>query len=129
MMKRKRGGIGEGKPGEDAVCTWLVERGHVILDRNWHYGHLEIDIVSVAPDGIHFVEVKSRRGPVDVAPEEGVTLRKQRRVARAAAAWLARPDRPKLPEMEAFMDVAAVTFLPDRTEIAWFPAAFVPIFV
>ena len=55
---RGRGALG--KHGEDDVCQFLIERGHTILDRNWRSGHLEIDIVTLAPDGIHFVEVKSR---------------------------------------------------------------------
>ena len=127
MMKRKRGGIGEGKPGEDAVCTWLVERGHVILDRNWHYGHLEIDIVSVAPDGIHFVEVKSRTAPLMAQPEENVGYRKQARIATAARRYLALRDDRLLGEMEVWLDVAAVTFTGEKGEITWFPGAYVPI--
>lgn len=37
-----------GKQGEDEVCQYLIRHGHTILDRNWRYGHLEIDIVTLA---------------------------------------------------------------------------------
>ena len=68
---RGRGALG--KHGEDDVCQFLIERGHTILDRNWRSGHLEIDIVTLAPDGIHFVEVKSRVAPVQGEPQDAVT--------------------------------------------------------
>ena len=48
-----------GRRGEDIVCDYLVDRGHTILERNWRWGHLEIDIISINNIGIHFVEVKS----------------------------------------------------------------------
>ena len=53
-----------GQTGEDVACDFLLSRGHHILDRNWRAGHLELDIVSEAPDGLHFVEVKARTAPV-----------------------------------------------------------------
>ena len=40
-----------GRTGEDAACRYLTEQGHTILERNWRSGHLEIDIISLAPDG------------------------------------------------------------------------------
>lgn len=45
-----------GRHGEDETCQYLIDHGHTILERNWRYGHLEIDIISLAGDGIHFVE-------------------------------------------------------------------------
>ena len=50
-----------GKKGEDIACRLLEEKGHTILERNWRSGHLEIDIISLDQDGIHFVEVKAYR--------------------------------------------------------------------
>ena len=65
-----------GKAGEDEVCKFLISKGHTILDRNWRCGHLEIDIISLAPDGIHFAEVKSRTAPVQGEPEDAVNAAK-----------------------------------------------------
>ena len=50
-----------GQQGEDIACAFLEGLGHQILERNWRSGHLEIDIISLGADGIHFVEVKTRR--------------------------------------------------------------------
>ena len=49
-----------GKAGEYVACGFLRSMGHIILERNWRSGHLEIDIISLDRDGIHFVEVKTR---------------------------------------------------------------------
>ena len=57
-----------GRRGEDIACKYLLDHGHTVVDRNWRSGHLEIDIVTVDPAGLHFVEVKSRVAPVQAAP-------------------------------------------------------------
>ena len=68
-------GRGEfGRRGEDEACMYLVSQGHTILERNWRCGHLEIDVITLAGDGIHFVEVKSRMVPVQGRPEEAVRI-------------------------------------------------------
>lgn len=115
-----------GRAGEDISCRYLVDCGHAILDRNWRAGHLEIDIVSMDRDGIHFVEVKSRTVPFEARPQESVTRLKQRRLCAAAERYLAGKDR-RLPEnVECHFDIVAVIFGRDRTEISFFPDAFVP---
>ena len=65
-----------GKKGEEIVCRWLTDHGHTILERNWRYGHLEIDIISYDRSGIHFVEVKSRKTPFEAEPQDCVTTPK-----------------------------------------------------
>lgn len=77
-----------GRHGEDETCQYLIDHGHTILERNWRYGHLEIDIISLAGDGIHFVEVKSRTAPVQGEPQEAVTASKQRHIASAAGKYM-----------------------------------------
>ena len=42
--KNSRGELG--RLGEDIACRYLENLGHTILDRNWRWGHLEIDIIS-----------------------------------------------------------------------------------
>ena len=116
-----------GRQGEELVCQYLIEQGHSIVERNWRCGHLEVDIISVARDGIHFVEVKSRTAPLMAQPEENVGYRKQARIATAARRYLALRDDRLLGEMEVWLDVAAVTFTGEKGEITWFPGAYVPI--
>ena len=83
-------GRGEfGRRGEDEACMYLVSQGHTILERNWRCGHLEIDVITLAGDGIHFVEVKSRMVPVQGRPEEAVNAAKQRKIVAAARRYMA----------------------------------------
>lgn len=48
-----------GAKGEDLVTSYLVSRGHTILDRNYYRKWGEIDIVSQLDRKIHFIEVKT----------------------------------------------------------------------
>ena len=77
-----------GKRGEDIACEMLQGMGHTILERNWRSGHLEIDIISFDPDGIHFVEVKTRMQSIQAPPQENVDRTKQRRITKAALGFL-----------------------------------------
>jgi putative endonuclease len=118
-----------GRRGEDVACGFLSGLGHTIIGRNLREGHLEIDIVSLDRNGVHFVEVKSRVAPVAAAPEENVTAGKQRRIAEAAARWLRTArDKRLSSEMEINFDVVAVTFERGEERVEWFPNAWYPMF-
>jgi len=118
-----------GRKGEDIVCQYLTELGHTILDRNWRSGHLELDIVSLASDGLHFVEVKSRKAPVMAAPQENVGPVKQRRIATAASRYLALKDKRLPQDLDAWLDVAAVTFDSEGARVEYFPNAYTPMYL
>ena len=117
-----------GRKGEDMVCAFLQGKGHTILERNWRSGHLEIDIISFNEEGIHFVEVKTRRLNIQAPPQENVDSLKQIRIARAATRFL--NTRKGLPygNHECLFDVAAVTFDRDTAHLEWFPQAYIPIY-
>ena len=115
-----------GRRGEDIAAAYLVEAGHTVLARNWRAGHLEIDIISMAADGIHFVEVKSRVLPAAAAPEENVGLSKRRRLVAAAARWLGSSG---MTDTDCVFDVISVVFDGDRYDVRYFPQAFIPLFI
>lgn len=118
-----------GRRGEEAACRFLTERGHVILERNWRSGHLEIDIISLSSDGLHIVEVKTRVAPVEAAPEENVRYGKQRHLVAAAQRYLHDKDDARLSGLEVFFDIIAITLDEGTEQIAYFPQAFLPIYV
>lgn len=118
-----------GKLGEDIACRLLEGKGHVILERNWRSGHLEIDIISYDPSGIHFVEVKTRRSNIQAPPQDNVDLTKQRRIVRAAQGYLRTRKGLPYTEMEYFFDVVAVTFRGDEYRTEWFPQAYIPLYI
>lgn len=118
-----------GKKGEDVACDMLAGRGHTILERNHRVGHLEIDIVSVSADGIHFVEVKARRESIQAPPQDNVDHVKQRRIAAAAKGYLR--SRKGLPfnGCECHFDVIAVIFKENTAQVDYFPDAYIPIYL
>lgn len=118
---------GLGRRGEDLVCKYLIDNGHTILERNWRSGHLEIDIISLDKVGIHFVEVKSRVAPLQAAPEENVDRVKQRRVTKAAGRYLGHYFADE--EIEALLDVAAVTFDGSKVYLDYFEGAYTPTYL
>jgi putative endonuclease len=91
---------------ERRAARWYRLRGWRILGTNvWAGGH-EVDLIARRGRQLRFVEVKEKRGPAYGDPREAVTDEKQRRVRRAAEAWLA--GRPELAGLEVAFDVVAV---------------------
>lgn len=115
-----------GQTGEDVACAFLLSRGHHILDRNWRAGHLELDIVTEAPDGLHFVEVKARTAPVTSALADQVNAPKQKRICAAAQQYLIKHS---LPGREVYFDIVSVLFDGQETHVRYFPQAWIPMFV
>lgn len=115
-----------GRRGEDSACEFLMGLGHTVLHRNWRTGHLEIDVVTSAPDGIHFVEVKSRVAPAAAAPEDNAGRRKLGRIAEAAGRYLRK--YPQRAEEEIWFDVVTVVFDGGKTEVEYYPGAYIPVF-
>ena len=119
-----------GRRGEDVACEFLTGKGHIIVQRNFRSGHLEIDIITLDKDGVHFVEVKSRVAPVAVSPEENVTAAKQKKVADAALRYLhTSKDKRLSADLEVSFDVVAVTFDGGGEIVEWFPNAFYPMYL
>ena len=119
-----------GRRGEDVACGFLTEKGHTVISRNYRCGHLEIDIITLDRNGVHFVEVKSRVAPVAAEPEENVTAAKQRKIADAALRFLHKSKDERLAgDLEVNFDVVAVTFDGGKEIVEWFPNAFYPVYV
>ena len=74
---------------EDYAAAYLEEQGYEILEKNYRWRGGEIDLVGRDGGCLVFVEVKYRRDSRLGAPEEAVDSRKQRRIARTAACYLA----------------------------------------
>lgn len=118
-----------GRLGEDIACGLLVKMGHSVLERNWRSGHQEIDIISYAPDGIHFVEVKTRRESIQAPPQENVDRKKQANIVKAANAFLRSGKGKPYGNHECMFDVVAVTFSGDSHTTEWIPQAYMPVYM
>ena len=118
-----------GKKGEDIACEQLQNMGHTILERNWRSGHLEIDIISVNPEGIHFVEVKTRQRSIQAPPQENVDAGKQRRLTKAALRYLHSAKGLPVRDPECIFDIIAITFEGENAYVEWIPQAFIPLYI
>ena len=81
-------------------------RGYKILGTNVWAGGNELDLIARRGRRIVFCEVKSKGGAGRGDPLEMVGPEKQRRIRRAAKAWLAR--HPELACLEMSFEVIAV---------------------
>ena len=105
-----RGKRAFGQLGEDKACAFLQAQGHRIVARNWRGSHLEVDIISEARDGLHFVEVNAL---------------KQRRISAAALKYLNETGSDR----EVFFDVVSVTLSGDESTVNYFPQAWIPMYL
>ena len=113
-----------GRAVEQAVAAYLRAHGLRIVDQNYTGGGAELDLVACepAPDGTDtyvFVEVRSRASAEHGSPLETIDANKQRRVIRAATAWLVAHELWE--RVEVRFDVVAVEHGHDPT---WIRNAF-----
>jgi putative endonuclease len=91
---------------ERRAARWYRLRGWRILGANvWAAGN-EVDLIARRGRSLRFVEVKEKRGPAFGDPAEMVGPEKQRRIRRAAEAWLAL--RPELDGLDVAFDLVSV---------------------
>ena len=67
-----------GRWGEETAVAYLRKKGYVIVERDWHSGHRDIDIIAQHEGILVFVEVKTRQNRDFVEPELAVNYQKQR---------------------------------------------------
>lgn len=78
-----------GQKGEELAAKIMREKGFRVVDMNWKFGHLEMDVIAVSRKEIAFVEVKTRTTSfAGKRPEEYVDDLKRRRMAAAANAYI-----------------------------------------
>ena len=91
---------------ERRAARWYRLRGWRVLGANvWAAGN-EVDLIVRRGRSLRFVEVKEKRGTGYGDAVEAVTPEKQRRVRRAAEAWLA--SHPEYDTLQCAFDVVAV---------------------
>lgn len=77
-----------GMEGEALAVKYFIERGYTIIHRNWVFGKLEIDIIALGNQKLHFIEVKTRNSLFFGYPEEGISRRKITNVMKAAEQYM-----------------------------------------
>jgi len=77
-----------GALGERLAAEALQRKRFEILARNWRCPLGEIDIIAREGDVIIIIEVKTRRGRRVGTPEQGVDVRKQRKLCELAQCYI-----------------------------------------
>lgn len=115
----------DGKRGEKIALQYLLNRGLRIRDRNWRCGHLELDLVMEDENLIHIIEVRSRTAPYLISPLDSVDRTKQRKIIRAASAYMKRFRIRK----EVVFDIVSVTYFENGYNIEYYEGAFFPLYI
>ena len=77
-----------GQWGEQTAALHLMHQDYQILERNWRFRHLEIDIIAEYLGEIVFVEVKTRSGGDFREARAAVDFYKRKHIMDAAQAYL-----------------------------------------
>jgi len=115
------GAQARGRAAEALAHRHLEGQGFRVVEANLRTAGGELDLVAWEGPVLVFVEVKGRGGGHAGAPEEAVDLRKRRRLAQAAQAYLASLEGT---EPLCRFDVVAVEFGKGRPVIRHLRDAF-----
>ena len=108
----------EGDAREAQARAFLIRAGLRFCAANVRYRHGELDLVMEHDEALVFIEVRYREPHDFGGAAASVTLRKQGRIARAAASFLA--DHPHWANRPCRFDVVAI----DGARIDWIRDAF-----
>jgi len=121
LFQNKKNNVTKGRLGEELALKYLVKKGYTLLAQNWFYGKIEIDLIFENQGFIVFVEVKLRHPDTLVEPHLAVNKAKQRKIVKAADAWLKERDETA----ETRFDVVAILLEPGQpAQIDHFEGAF-----
>ena len=111
-----------GNEGEAMARDYLLQQGYTIVDVNWQYGHLEIDIIAHKGNTLVFAEVKTRSSAAVLEPQMAVNQQKQRNIIRAANAYILKNRL----DFEARFDIITVVKNEKGTVVEHLPDAYGP---
>lgn len=111
-----------GNDGENIATAYLAKKGYTILDTNWRYGHLEVDIIAEHNGTVVFCEVKTRTSNTFGSPEQFVTKLKQNNLIRAANFYVTKNHCTQ----EVRFDIIGIIQKGDTSEITHLEDAFQP---
>ena len=73
-----------GKEGEERAAKFLVEKGYTILQKNYRFRKIEIDIIAQKEDVLAVVEVRARSSDHIMPIVDTITAKKIQRLVRGA---------------------------------------------
>jgi putative endonuclease len=113
-----------GRAAERLAVVYLQQQAYRIIAVNQRVGRGEIDIIARRAAVLAFVEVKARRTRTCGTPEDAVTPRKRRQIARLATLWLGSHPRALTGISDVRFDIIAVDALERPPRVRHLRAAF-----
>lgn len=110
-----------GRRGDELAANHYRRLGFTVLEQNFRCREGEIDIVAERDSLLVFCEVKTRHTSRWGEPSEAVGFRKQQRLRRLAACWLA-DRRPRFRDLR--FDVVSVIIRDEESEVTLIADAF-----
>lgn len=110
-----------GKKGEELACQFLLKNGYKIIERNYRFKHLELDIICEKENLLIIVEVKTRTTNKLGNPAQ-ISIGKQKQLIRATNHFV----QERLIENEIRLDVIGIILNQFQEEIEHIEGAFVP---
>jgi putative endonuclease len=105
MKKQYKDSKTLGKEGEEIATVYLKQKGFEIIERNYQYGHGEIDIVAKDKNELVFIEVKTRQNLDFGEPEYAINKKKMQQIKKMAELYLFDKE---IEEADCRFDVVAI---------------------
>ncbi|MBR1765578.1 MAG: YraN family protein [Bacteroidales bacterium] len=109
-----------GSTGEQIATRYLEDKGYTILERNYHAGKHEVDIITLHEGMIVVVEVKTRTDTQISNPEDAVDHRKRGYIIRVINQYMATHNRSE----EVRFDVLSIVYKDHKPDIRHITDAF-----
>jgi putative endonuclease len=106
--------------GENFACQFLSKQGFEIVQRNYRFKHLELDVIALNQDKIVCIEVKTRQTAEIGEPWRAVTRSKQKQIIKAFNNYLQENEIAT----EARFDIVSIVHNGFRTDLEHIPDAF-----
>ena len=110
-----------GLAGENIACSYLQQKGYLILERNFRCRQGEIDIIASIGKEIVFVEVKTRRNTNFGEPYLAVDCRKQGKIQKTALYYMTKFHDE---EIAYRFDVISIVYTGDHISVEHVISAF-----
>jgi putative endonuclease len=111
-----------GMEGEEIALQYLLEHGYKLLQRNWHFGKYEVDLIVENDEYLVFAEVKFRSTSYFGEPEIFVSNKQKLNLVRAANRYISKFDIEK----EARFDIVSIVMQNGQPKINHIEDAFKP---
>lgn len=92
--------------GEQTAKGYLFDKGYLILEENWRWNNVEIDLIIKKDNIVIFVEVKTRKSTAFGYPEDFVDALKQEQMHAGAAEYVHFIDH----DWEIRFDIVSVVY-------------------